>query len=261
MTLYQSGEWLTACSFHSTSEHEILEALHHAVRSHQEGTPVILFDLDSTLYEVEPRTHAIIKLWYEERRRDLIPSVERALAELALTQVRYNLRDTFSVVGLDMDDPQIFAAWQDLKAFWHQRFFSNDYLHLDRPYDGALEFVTKLHEAGAHVAYITGRERAKMEPGTLRNLERDRFPLGERATLHMKEDGSLDDAVHKSNVAKIFSDGNTILASLENEPKNFAALFTTIPNAKHIFVETICSDHPAPACHGVYRLKAFPPKN
>ena len=53
------AEWLKACHFHDLSEKEVLEEV--ASRVKKTPNSLVLLDLDSTLYEVAPRSHQILK--------------------------------------------------------------------------------------------------------------------------------------------------------------------------------------------------------
>ncbi len=72
-TLLTRDQWIAACHFHDLSEREVLReigrrvgnARDRAAEGHHLAHPLVLLDLDSTLYEVGPRTHQILLEWTE----------------------------------------------------------------------------------------------------------------------------------------------------------------------------------------------------
>jgi len=256
---FSRQHWLTQSQFHAQSDAEILTLIVNKVQALAKlgPKPVVLLDLDSTLYEVAPRSFGIIREWILSNRPTFAPHMWEVLERLQLEHVGYSLNDTLHALGLDVQSPEVLKLAADLKAYWWPRFFSNEYLPMDLPYPGAVEFAVQLHGLGAHLVYLTGRERAKMGTGTILNLKRDGFPFDERTTLWMKEDSALDDRDYKLQAAKNVRSLGELVASFENEPRNLVALAAFYPNAFHVFVETVSSDHPAPRGEGIYRLKRF----
>ena len=170
----------------------------------------------------------------------------------------YSLEDTWRNLGLCLENPTLAQARETLRDFWAERFFSNAYLDFDKPYPGTSVFAQQLHQWGAELVYLTGRDEPRMREGTLRNLQRDGFPVGQPGTqLRMKLSAEGDDVEHKVAVAQNLMSTGEVVASFENEPRNFEALFRAVPGAIHVFVDTVCSDKPAPVVHGAYRLRRF----
>lgn len=254
--------WIEATQFHRLDDREILERVTQAAENVARSgrAPIVLLDLDSTLYEVGPRTLAIIRDWMDTGESRAFPNVRSALDALRLDHVGYSLKETWKQLGLHADDPALEPAFLSLKRFWSQRFFSNLYLPQDRPYEGAAAFVRSLHERGADLIYLTGRDEPNMKEGTISNLLRDQFPWEvERTRLWLKATPAVPDVEHKVRAAEAIRGEGGLLASFENEPKNFVAIYQAFPKDHHVFVETICSDHPAEPLRGgnVYRLKTF----
>jgi hypothetical protein len=221
------------------------------------GDPWVVLDLDSTLYEVAPRTFAIIRDWISEST-GLPKHISEALAKIQMSHIGYSLKDTFSALGLDISKKDIETSWENLKNYWWDRFFANTYLLHDRAYPGAVEFVQELYRMGAGIAYLTGREEAKMKKGTLENLKRDGFPLDpKRCELFMKTDPALSDHDYKQQTAKKILQKGEVIASFENEPQNVVILYETFPDTLHVFMDTVCSDSPAKPVHGIYKIKGF----
>lgn len=248
--------WIDASCFAEHTDREVLDEVVRRVSA----TPnaVVLMDLDSTLYEVQPRTLAILKEFAESPFGAQHPELRTALERIERSHVGYSLRDTFVALGLSLDVHEIKSAWEAAKRYWGQRFFSNPYLSYDRPYPGSVEFANALYRAGAEIIYLTGRHESGMGPGTRDRLGQDGFPWAVAKThLLMKGSAELDDLEHKIGAAEFVRSRGHLVASFENEPKNLAALHAIFPDAMHVFVDTVYSDHPAPSREGLYKISGF----
>lgn len=267
-----SQDWIDACEFHDLRCQEVLRQVADGVSKLKEKAdgqraahPLILLDLDSTLYEVGPRTHQILKEWVNTEDRALHdlerqgPRSLKSLVEAARSkQIGYSLSDTFRNLGLDPEAALVRAALKSAKPFWQQRFFTSQYLRYDHAYPGAAEFVRELYRLGSEIVYLTGRDEPGMGDGTRENLLRDGFPWGvERTHLLLKPQFEIPDVEHKKNAADYIKTHGSLVASFENEPKNLVALYELFPQAMHVFVHTVYSDHPAIPVKGLYRILGF----
>ena len=57
-------EWIKASKFHALDEAQVFGEIYRRIRELKNS--LVLLDLDSTLYEVSPRTHQILKEWAEQ---------------------------------------------------------------------------------------------------------------------------------------------------------------------------------------------------
>lgn len=259
-------QWVSASHFHPLSETEVLREVSSRVTAVRARTPdlrpphpLVVFDLDSTLYEVAPRTFRIIQEWLESAESQKFKPVREALLRLRENQVGYSLKDTLRTLGLNpvMED-DVVMAWQELKAFWLERFFTSRYLPSDRPYPGAAAFAREVYGLGAEIVYLTGRDEPGMGEGTRANLARDGFPWDtERTHALLKASDEMTDLEHKKQAGAWLAGHGTLVASFENEPLNLVSLAELFPGAMHVFVETVCSDREAPVYEGLYRIKGF----
>lgn len=258
--MYVRNDWKTASHFHELTQGEVLREVSRRVieMQAQGGVPVVLLDLDSTLYEVGPRTAQILKEWVQTQEALRFPGVRNELGRLESCHVGYSLKDTFSALGLKVVEFEVREALSLLKTFWQERFFSSEYLVHDRAYPGAARFVQEVHGTGALIIYLTGRDEPGMGDGTRQVLKRDGFPWGgERTHLLLKPAYGLPDLDHKVNASEFIRGYGKLIASFENEPANLVAIYQQFPEAMHIFVETVSSDHAAPAAKGLYRIRGF----
>lgn len=256
-------DWIAACRFHDLRESEVLEEVAKRVRGVKEeaktsSPPLVLLDLDSTLYEVEPRSQVILLEWCSSEESSPFPHVRAKISKLAREHLGYSIKDTFAALGLSIEIEEIRLAWESAKGFWLKRFFNNAYMNHDRPYPGAAEFTRELHAMGAEIVYLTGRDEPGMGDGTRANLIRDGFPWDVKGThLLLKPKFEMDDLIHKRSAAEYIRKNGTLVASFENEPMNLVALYEIFPEAMHVFVQTIFSDRPAVPRNGLYRIQNF----
>ncbi len=249
-------QWISACSFHELVESQVLEEV--VRRAGAVERPLVLLDLDSTLYEVGPRTYRILLEWLDSPQSHEFQDVREALSKLQQSQVGYSVRDTLKAVGYESSGPRYEEVLEAIKNFWADRFFTSQYLAYDRPYPGAADFARRLYELGVEIVYLTGRDEPNMGDGTRANLLRDGFPWElPRTHLLLKPDAKQPDLDHKLDAAHYIRKHGTLVASFENEPPNVVALAKLFPEAMHVFVDTVCSDHPAGAHQGLFKISRF----
>jgi hypothetical protein len=140
---------------------------------------VCVFDLDSTLFNVSPRTQKILHEFAELHKPEL-------------KQADWGLKEALVRAGYNFDEsPELH---QNLRDFWVERFFTDNYLHFDIPYRGAVPFVQKLHLTKCEIHFLTGRDVARMGKGTFEVLKKWGFPVTPE-NLHLKPHRSMDDHV------------------------------------------------------------------
>ena len=256
--MFTRKEWIENSHFHNLSDSQVLQRVADKIKEFRgERRPLVLLDLDSTLYEVAPRTLHIIQEWLSNAPSLPSPLQER-LEALHPKELGYSIHDTFQALGFPVVTQEIKKIATDLKAFWWDRFFTSEYLTHDKPYPGTVEYANHLYDLGANLCYLTARDEKKMRPGTEQNLRRDGFPFDDAGiTLLMRQEASSSDAHHKAQQVSQFAGNGFLIASFENEPVNLVTLAQLLPHADHIFVETVCSDSPAPPGKNLFRIKGF----
>jgi hypothetical protein len=262
-------DWMSASHFHELTEAQVLAEVAARVEkvkaqavaqggSRRDAHPLVLLDLDSTLYEVGPRTYQILREWAQTAASQGFGTVRDAVFKAEPWHVGYSVRDTLRALGVDADSREVAPALAAIKEFWAKRFFTSEYLKHDHAYPGAAAFTRKLHDLGAEIVYLTGRDEPGMGDGTRAMLMRDGFPWEkERTHLLLKKAAHLPDLSHKTEAAEYVRAHGTLIASFENEPPNLVALSEIFPDAMHVFVDTVCSDHPALPGKNLYRIKGF----
>ncbi len=195
--------------------------------------PVVVFDLDHTLYDGRPRTLMILAefaatLPVHQQQHGV------AIRSLSLDRIAYLLGDTLGAAGII--DPAVVKAAED---HWKPRFFSDDYLQLDVPLPGAVAYVQDLWQRGAVVVYLSGRNAPAMLRGTTASLQQWGFPIGVGGTqLVLKPAFDMADEAFKHTAFAQISALGTVVASFENEPGNLGAMATAWPEALPVFLDT-----------------------
>ncbi|HJO26870.1 MAG: hypothetical protein CMK00_05040 [Planctomycetes bacterium] len=199
--------------------------------------PLVVFDLDSTLFSTAPRNLRILEE-FVARHGDDEPRLREVLASVCLDDMGWNIHDTLMERGLK--DPSLLKA---LRAFWFARFFTDEYVLTDTPTPGAVEFVNHCHDAGALIYYLSGRHVGGMEQGTVRSLTEHGFPFWRgRCVVHLKPTFEMADRAFKDDaLADIRSYRSPVAATFENEPGNANLFLEAFPDALHYFLETVHS--------------------
>lgn len=189
-----------------------------------------IFDLDSTLFNVSTRSQKILQEFAEKYK----------IAELMKLQIQpsdWGIKEALFREGYTLEkDHELLTRLRD---FWSVRFFSNEYLHYDVPYLGAINYVNELLNSGCEVQYLTGRDSARMQNGTIEVLKKWGFPLISTAHLHMKPEINQDDEIFKYEWFKNFnSHSYGPIYFFENEPININAVLNLSLPIQVIYLET-----------------------
>lgn len=204
-----------------------------------------VFDLDSTLFDVSPRLEKILMDFADlPENKARFPEQVKLFKKIKMLRQDWGITEALQRAGLDGHHPEFQAAVHD---HWHQNFFSNYYLKFDQPYEGAVDYVKALHQAGAKIVYLTGRDIARMGVGSPEVLEKWKFPLDETAQLVLKPHRSMDDAKFKSDwFLDQAEHGYKKIYFFENEPVNLDLLQTTAPHVEMIFFDSTHSRKSSP---------------
>lgn len=213
--------------------------------------PVVVFDLDSTLFDTAGRNLRILRE-FGEACAATDPEVARRCAEVQLAELGWSVLPPLQRRGVT--DPGTLRALED---FWRERFFSDGYLQHDDPAPGAVSFVTGCHDRGALVYYLTGRHLGGMEIGTVRALSRHGFPYWRgRCTLHLKPGRGLSDRTHKQQAIDLVrSYRGEVVATFENDPGNANLFRHGFPEALHFLygdVRAPDAEDPHPDLHPIH---------
>ncbi|MDZ4677536.1 MAG: HAD family hydrolase [Oligoflexia bacterium] len=234
------------------------EILKEAVTLKSSGTRLkAIFDLDSTLFDVSPRITKILHAFAE------LPEIKakyRKESELLLTvkphPEDYGVKRTLARYGFSLSPSAEFA--QQLVDYWKKYFFGSDYLFHDVPYEGAVGFVNDLHNAGADIYYLTGRDVPRMQTGSVASLKQWGFPLNEdHANLILKPSTGIEDYNFKKEFFMKMDKTDGSVWFFENEPINIRLVLENCPHIKLVYVDTVHSESEAPPPPQVLRIKGY----
>lgn len=194
---------------------------------------VCIFDLDSTLFNVSPRTQRILNEFADLHNPDL--------RKVEIRHTDWGLKEALVRAGYNFDSN--IELHKTLRDFWVERFFSNKYLHYDVPYIGAVAFVQRLVKTKCEIHFLTGRDVARMGTGTLDVLTKWGFPV-EAKNLHLKPDRALDDHQFKLDwllnhfPIEKYPPTAAPIFFFENEPVNINTLGKIRPDIHIVYLDT-----------------------
>src|SRR4051812_8457756 len=97
--------WVNACRFHPHSGAEVLEEVFQRAISQKQSW--VLLDLDSTLYEVGPRSYQILTDWAKSDQSEIYPYFRKRILEMDPEQIGYSVKDTFRNLSSEGESSQI----------------------------------------------------------------------------------------------------------------------------------------------------------
>lgn len=211
------------------------------------GSPVLaVFDLDSTLFDVSPRLKKVLHDFAEVAdHQQRFPEACEILKKVETFRSDWGVKNAVVRAGLDRHHPDFHHA---LKDFWIRTFFSNEYLHFDIPYEGAVEYCKDLEALGVEIVYLTGRDVHRMGVGSRDVLLKWGFPLDDRQSqLVLKPQKGMDDAAFKSDwFAALPENHYSRIWFFENEPVNVNLVRLQHQHVEIVFFESTHSGKEEP---------------
>ncbi|CAN5449168.1 hypothetical protein BH10BDE1_BH10BDE1_06920 [soil metagenome] len=216
----------------------MLAPLLNQVKRSPPGSSLVIFDLDSTLYDLTQRVTAILKRFtLDPEVCAKFPEACARLQNVKIHRTDWGLVEPLSRVGITNSSHDEFV--REVHAAWAAGFFSNDFLDRDFPLPGAVEFVRACLERGAEILYLTGRDVPRMGAGTQTSLREWGFPLEHpKVNLVLKPTKELDDAQFKADVIDALVHRYDHVWLFENEPVNINVVLKRTPKVKVVFVDT-----------------------
>lgn len=212
----------------------------------QQGRSLVVFDLDSTLFDVGPRLEKILIDFADVPQHQIqFPEQTKIIKTLKIHKNDWGVKDTLIRAGFNHEHQDLQQA---MKEFWLKTFFSNEYLKYDRPYPGAVEFVQKIEKLGAEIAYLTGRDIHRMGTGSVETLKQWNFPLDDsKAKLILKPHRSMDDGEFKKDwFLALEPDQYSHIWFFENEPVNINLIQIHLPHVQLVFFDSTHSKKEQP---------------
>ncbi len=203
-----------------------------------QGKTAVFFDLDSTLFDVHPRTESILhQLLIDEPFKQQYGDLVEQLKAVKIERTDWGIRD--AMLRHNVQGPSEFL--NAIKNFWRQHFFHDRLLVDDPVYPGSDKFVKAVADVGAHVYYLTGRDQIRMRKGTIESLKRWSFPNIDEEHLYMKPSVGQEDENFKADVLKEKTKEYAKIFFFENEPVIISKVRRENINVEIIFVDTIHS--------------------
>ncbi|MGZ3651181.1 MAG: HAD family hydrolase, partial [Bdellovibrionota bacterium] len=177
--------WIDTSVFDPMGQSELLQAILQRVKDESRarirggGKPVkVIFDLDSTVFDVKPRSLRILKEFaLTPRSRELSPAISDWALSLTSYKLLYTLEESARANGIPATDEQARAYLKEAFRYWMARFFTHQYVTVDQPTPGAVDFANRVVDAGGVAVYLTGRDWPGMGRGTVTMLEHFGFPM------------------------------------------------------------------------------------
>ncbi|MCB0414025.1 MAG: HAD family hydrolase [Bdellovibrionales bacterium] len=215
---------------------EILEKAQHLKQTNQ--SLLAIFDLDSTIFDVSPRTQKILEDFKNDPTiQKKYPSQVEQMKDLAVKNTDWGIKESFSraqILGtVDFFD--------EARKYWALHFFSNHYLIYDKPYDGAVDFLNKLSSFGAKIVYLTGRDVKRMGEGTKKSLLDHGLPLKHDNDLILKPFKGMSDSLFKKEVIDELKNDHEEIWFFENEPVNTKIVEEHHQDVRIVFFDSVHS--------------------
>jgi len=207
--------------------------------------PLVVFDLDSTLFDVSPRSQRILHDFVENHgMRQRFPAETEFLKSVKIQPSDWGIKQAITRSGLRSTD----EFYQAMRDFWRARFFSSDFLHVDRPYRGAIEYVQRLAQMQIEVVYLTGRDEPNMKRGTVEALQKWGLPLthGEANLIMKPVKGSVEDEDFKEERLRKLSEKSPLIWFFENEPLIIEKILHSTLNIRIVWIDTTHSGKAKP---------------
>lgn len=212
---------------------------------------VLVFDLDSTLFDNRPRQVKILREFGEKK----------GLAALVANRVEHwasgwDMRGAMVNAGLPAAEAD--ALLPEAKEFWRARFFTSEYSACDVEIAGAADFLREALATGVQIAYVTGRHEA-MRAGTEQAMRSCGMPLPDGGAVRLLMKPVLeenDDAFKERAVAQIRALG-TAIAAFDNEPTHANGYRKSFPDARIVHLATDHSGRPVALLDGIVSIPDF----
>ena len=229
---------------------EPLSELLRRIHNHQGQKPVVVFDLDSTLFCTGTRTLII----FDEFARDM-PHVRLFVRKMNPLAMQWDKSIEMKNVGFDDEE-----LYQQFEKYWQDRFFRNEYVVYDIPMPGAADYVWQVHNADALVIYLTGRDEPGMGKGTRESLAKYGFPTeDDGANLILKQNFDQSDEAFKQGAIDTIRAAGPVLGGFDNHPGLINILHRSFPDALMVHVDTIFPQDAPPLEPDIPQIDGFLP--
>ncbi|MBS2032970.1 MAG: hypothetical protein JST54_34175 [Deltaproteobacteria bacterium] len=229
------------------------EVLNEVLARSQELGPrgVVVFDLDSTLFDNRPRQVMILREFGEHKG---VPVLEANRVEH--WDSGWDMHG--AMVNAGLTHVQADALMPHAKEFWRLRFFTSEYAEHDVETAGAADFLRALVPTKVQIAYVTGRHE-EMREGTVKAMQKCGMPLPDDKTVRliMKPDLEESDDAFKVRAVKEVNALGQVVAAFDNEPTHANGYRQSFPDAKIVHLATDHSGRPVALLDGIVSIPDF----
>lgn len=208
------------------------------------STWMLIFDLDSTIFNTRYRTKKIFAQWASQPEALaqyplLCEQIQRWLCQTSPCTEIYDPIAFISHHIAQPIDPASPVATA-LRNFWTERFFHGHYLQWDQPYPRSCELIAELYTLGCAVTYLTARNQQRLLGGTLLSLQQHGLPIPTepQGGLIMKAQPAMPDGEYKIRALGHLSAtaSSRRLMFIDNEPGIVAWAHAQFPFIKtHLY--------------------------
>ena len=208
---------------------------------------IVLFDIDGTIMDTTLRNFRIL-----QEAEKFLPFMKGAGSLIEPDEIGWDPIDD-AERKLLLDERQK----GEFRDFWSKRFFHDDWLGFDRPYEGIAEVLGWFISNEIQIIYLTGRDEINMKEGTLRSFEKHGLPAAEGTSFLFKPDQSVGDLVFKREAFRAIAGIGKVLLAVENEPENANAMRRAFPEAVTALIDTITAPNPSEPDPGVILFRSY----
>ncbi len=201
----------------------------------QQKSITLIFDIDSTIFDVTPRNQDILNLFLHTKE-DISNN--------------YTLNPFDWGIERFLKDNNSEKIKKNAKQFWSKHFFSGTFLNSDVPYPMAIESIRNFSQLGFEILYLTGRDSFRMREGTLKQLKHWKLPLIANNDLITKPNKNLKDGPYKAeSIKNIIKNRHkkTEFLFFDNEPVVIDhCQFLDLENYEAFYIESTHSNRMSP---------------
>lgn len=221
--------------------------------------PLVLLDLDGTLFNVNHRHLEILRRFaLQPQIRSEFPTQVAILEKIEESDFHYAIASTLDAKGIGRYSEHAARFIKLVEAYWFKHFFTDDFVLMDRPYPGAVECVKALRKAGAHLAYLSGRDVPNMRRGTMEALEKHGFPhSGGGISVFLKPAYGQDDLLLKKLAIRTIRSEGEVVATFDNEPANVRLFAQEFPRAMNFHFDSVYARRIELKGSGAYVIRSF----
>lgn len=224
--------------------HPLIEVTEHLREHAGKARIAVVFDLDSTLFNVSPRTQTILRrLGADEEFRAQFAAESAILSNIEVLPSDWGVKQAIERTKM----PGSLELFHTIRDYWRKHFFSSNDLLEDHIYPSANEYVRLVQSLGAEIFYLTGRPDRAMREGTVRALAHWGFPLVSDSHLIMKPtEVQTDESFKAIELQKMCEMGFDYIWFFENEPVIIELVRASLPQVRIVFVNSVHAGRAAP---------------